>query len=124
MAWCDKKSVSEPVLLAEERKIHREYSLESGSGSFESLFEWSVYACGTLTAKTPSQTKSKAKNKTRNWVSFVWLSGTNDFDLDSIRVMVISCEEKKKKEAWVNFKSSVSRPGWLAHYGYQETRSP
>jgi hypothetical protein len=71
-------------VLAEERKIHKEYSLESGSGSFESYSNGLFMPAALMTAKTPSPNKKQGKNKKQKWSPFVGSVGTNDFDLDSI----------------------------------------
>jgi hypothetical protein len=71
-------------VLAEERRIRKEYSMESGSGSFESLPESSFLPTTLITAKTPSPNRKQAINKKQRWSPFVGSVGTNDFDLDSI----------------------------------------
>jgi hypothetical protein len=64
---------------AEERKILKEYSLESGSASFESYPDGLFLPKELTTIKTPSPKKSKQK-----WSPFVSSVGTNDFDLESL----------------------------------------
>jgi hypothetical protein len=71
-------------VLAEERKILKEYSLDSGSGSFESYPNGLFMPTNLITAKTPSPNKKQDKNKKQKWSPFVSSVGTNDFDLDSI----------------------------------------
>jgi hypothetical protein len=69
-------------VLTEERKILKEYSMESGSGSFESYPDGLFLPKTLITAKTPSPDKKKNQEATGS--PFVSSVGTNDFDLDSI----------------------------------------
>jgi hypothetical protein len=71
-------------VLAEERKILKEYSLDSGSGSFESYPNGLFMPTALIAAKTPSPNKKQDKNKKQKWSPFVGSVGTHDFDLDSI----------------------------------------
>jgi hypothetical protein len=77
-----KKERFRASVLAEERKIRKEYSFESGSGSFESYPDSSFLPKTLIAAKTPS--RDKKKNQKAKWFPFVDSVGTNDFDLDSI----------------------------------------
>jgi hypothetical protein len=67
-------------VLAEERKILKKFSLESGSKSEESYPEVSFMPTTLITAKTPSPDKKKKQK----WSPFVGSVGTHDFDLDSL----------------------------------------
>jgi hypothetical protein len=77
---------------AEERKILKEYSLDSKSGSFESYPNGLLLPTTLITAKAPSP-KKKKKQK---WSPFVGSVGTNDFDLESIESDGIRQGEKER----------------------------
>jgi hypothetical protein len=67
-------------VLAEERRILKEYSMESGS--FGSFPDGLLLPTTSITAKIPSQ--DKKKNQETKVPPFDSSVGTNDFDLDTI----------------------------------------
>jgi hypothetical protein len=70
-------------VLAEERKILKEDTMESGSGSLGSYLDGLLLPTTSITAKIPSRDKKK-NQEAKVSPFFVSSVGTNDFDLDTI----------------------------------------